>query len=232
MGLPVGTARRTSGPRREALAVLAGVSVDCSVRLEQGRAFASSVQVCAALTRALQLSDIEQEHFLRLAGHATGGGRINEPVPVSMRRLVERTKDRAVAVFDGWWSLLTWAVLLGRLSQLRAHERSILRPHFVGFPTVTTAERATPSPSTSMVADLHRSADRCPDEPHLRELPTRLQELSASSCDLWQRHEIAKHGPMTKVIEHPDGGWLDLDCDILTTQRGVLRVAVYGGTGQ
>jgi DNA-binding XRE family transcriptional regulator len=53
-GLPAHTARRTSGLRREEPAVLAGVSADRIVRMEQGQASAPSAQVCAALTCALR----------------------------------------------------------------------------------------------------------------------------------------------------------------------------------
>ena len=59
-GLPAHTARRTQGMRREELAVLAGISIDYIVRLEQGRASTPSAQVCVALARALQLFDTEQ----------------------------------------------------------------------------------------------------------------------------------------------------------------------------
>jgi transcriptional regulator with XRE-family HTH domain len=49
------TARRTPGLRREELALLAGVSVDYLVQLEQGRAARPSAPVVAALSRALRL---------------------------------------------------------------------------------------------------------------------------------------------------------------------------------
>ena len=62
VGLPANAARRTQGLRREELAVLAGVSIDYIVRLEQGRASTPSAQVCVALARALQLSDTEQAY--------------------------------------------------------------------------------------------------------------------------------------------------------------------------
>ncbi len=232
VGLPAGTTRRTSGLRREELAVLAGVSVDYIVRLEQGRASAPSAQVCAALTRALQLNDTEQEHFFRLAGHATGGGRINRLVPASIRRLVERTSDRPVAIFDAMWSLLIWnpmwAALMGDPSRLREQERNILRLHFLGLGNCHVRRSGgTVAFDASMVADLRRSAGRYPDEPQLRELIARLHERSEVFRDLWQRYEIAEHGAMTKVIDHPGVGRLDLDCDVLSTQRGDLRVVMY-----
>ncbi|MEV1011242.1 helix-turn-helix transcriptional regulator [Streptomyces sp. NPDC049881] len=231
-GLPANTSRRTSGLRREELAVLAGVSADYVVRLEQGRASAPSAQVCAALARALQLSDTEQEHLFRLAGHATGTGRISRLVPAGIRRLVERTPDRPVAVFDAMWTLLlwnpVWAALMSDPSRLREAERNVLWLHFAGLTDChVRATRGSMAFDASMVADLRRSAGRYPDDPELRRLVARLGEESAPFRELWRRHEIAEHGPTVKSIEHPDAGRLDLDCDVLTTHRGDLRIVLY-----
>jgi transcriptional regulator with XRE-family HTH domain len=43
--------RRAPGLRREELALLAGISIDYVIRLEQGRARTPSAQVCASLAR-------------------------------------------------------------------------------------------------------------------------------------------------------------------------------------
>lgn len=211
---------------------MAGVSADYIVRLEQGRSAAPSAQVCAALARALQLSDAEQEHLLRLAGHATGGGRISRLVPSSIRRLVERDGDRPVAVFDAMWSLLLWnpmwAALMGDPSQLRESERNVLWLHFAGISDCHVRRSGeTEAFDASMVADLRRSTGRYPDEPQLHHLIARLNEESASFRELWQRHEVAEHGPTAKTIAHPGVGRLDLDCDILSTQRQDLRIVMY-----
>ncbi|MDX6738572.1 helix-turn-helix transcriptional regulator [Actinocorallia sp. A-T 12471] len=230
--LPANSARRTSGLRREELAVLAGVSVDYGVRLEQGRASAPSAQVCGALARALRLTDAEQEHLFRLAGHATGGGRVNRLVPASIRRLVERSADRPVAVFDAGWTHLLWnpmwAALMGDPTSLPEGERNVLWLHFVG-PSDCRVRRSTATTAfdASMVADLRRSVGRYPDDHSLRQLVDKLSARSARFSALWQRHEIAEHGPALKTIDHPDVGSLELDCDILTTQRGDLRVVMY-----
>lgn len=231
-GLPTNTARRTSGLRREELAVLAGMSVDYIVRLEQGRAFAPSAQVCAALARALQLTDTEQEHLFRLAGHAGGDGRVSRLVPMSIRRLVERATDRPVAVFDATWTLLLWnpmwAALMGDPSSLREAERNVLWLHFAGLSDCHVSRSSgTEAFDASMVADLRRSVGRYPDDEPLHQLVARLNAKSERFRELWQRHEIAEHGPALKTIDHPDVGRLDLDCDILTTQRGDLRIVMY-----
>ena len=69
-GLPAGLSRRTRGLRREELALLAGISVDYLIRLEQGRAANPSPQVLAALSRALRLTAQERDLLYTLAGQA------------------------------------------------------------------------------------------------------------------------------------------------------------------
>lgn len=231
-GLPANTTRRTKGLRREELAVLARVSVDYIVRLEQGRASAPSAQVCAALAQALQLGDTEQEHLFRLAGHAAGTGRISQLVPASIRRLVERTRERPVAVFDAMWNLLLWnplwAALNGDPSQLREADRNLLWLHFTSASDCHLyGPDSAEALDASLVADLRRSAGRYPEDPQLRQLAARLDETSEQFSTLWQRHEIAEHGPTIKRIVHSEVGPLDLDCDILTVQRHDLRIVMY-----
>src|SRR5690349_4550261 len=67
VGLLDGPRRRTTGLRREEVAMLAGMSVDYVVRLEQGRSSQPSTQLLGALARALRLTEDERDHLFRLA---------------------------------------------------------------------------------------------------------------------------------------------------------------------
>src|SRR2546423_14081969 len=67
----IGNRRRVHGLRREEVAMLAGVSSDYYVRLEQGRDQHPSPQVLDALARALQLDDDATAHLHRLANPPT-----------------------------------------------------------------------------------------------------------------------------------------------------------------
>ena len=91
-GLPTGRARRVPGLRREEVALLAGVSVDYYVRLEQGRERSPSAQVLDALAEALRLDDDARHHVFRLAGLA--------PRPVSARP--DRVAQHLLQLMDGW----------------------------------------------------------------------------------------------------------------------------------
>lgn len=231
-GLPVKSGRRTPGLRREELAVLSCVSVDYIVRLEQGRAVNPSVQVCAALAQALRLDDAEQEYLFRLAGHVTGGGRMSRLVPASIRRLVDRTDDRPVAVFDAMWNLLMWnplwAALMGDPTPVREEERNLLWLHFTG---ASDCHLFGPDNQedldASLVGDLRRSAGRYPDDEKLQRLVNRLSDSAPQFRKFWDQHAVHEHAPNIKRVLHSSVGQMELDCDILTTQRQDLRIMMY-----
>src|SRR3984957_6963785 len=67
-GVPHIGRRRVPGLRRDEVSLLAGVSTDYYVRLEQGRDRNPSPQVLASLARALQLDDEATAHLHALAG--------------------------------------------------------------------------------------------------------------------------------------------------------------------
>src|SRR6478735_7475730 len=66
VGLPAHGVRRVPGLRREEVALLAGISADYYLRLEQGRDRNPSVQVLEALASVLQLDDTAAAYLLRL----------------------------------------------------------------------------------------------------------------------------------------------------------------------
>ncbi|WP_033195909.1 helix-turn-helix domain-containing protein, partial [Streptomyces xiaopingdaonensis] len=66
--LPVTGPRRVPGLRREEVALLAGVSADYYVRLEQGRERTPSAQVLDSLAAVLRLDEDGRRHLFRLAG--------------------------------------------------------------------------------------------------------------------------------------------------------------------
>src|SRR3954465_2281016 len=105
-GMPAGQ-RRTPGLRREEVALLAGVSTDYYVRLEQGRERHPSPQVIGALAKVLQLDD-EAVSYLR--GLAEPG-----PVRTPVR---EYAAAGLVALLRAWPR--TPALVYGRYMDLLA----------------------------------------------------------------------------------------------------------------
>src|SRR3954470_14251083 len=109
--VPVIGRRRVAGLRREEVAMLAGLSTDYYVRLEQGRERHPSVQVIDALARALLLEDDAIAHLHELA----------RPVPGRSRRTArsQRVSPRLLRMMNDWHR--TPAVILGRCLNVLAH---------------------------------------------------------------------------------------------------------------
>ncbi len=223
--------RRASGLRREELALLAGISIDYLVRLEQGRVGTPSAQVCAALARALQLADAEQAYLFRLAGHADDRARIPRVVPASVRRIIAQLDGHAVAVYDAMWTLLSWnplwAALFGDPSGLDDRARNTVWRHFTGGATrVRQAPEEARAFENSAVADLRATTGRYPHDPDLAALVRDLSRIEAFAA-LWDRRLVTEHQQSRKTVVHPEVGEVDIDCDVLATQRSDLRVVVF-----
>jgi transcriptional regulator with XRE-family HTH domain len=79
VGIRGGGLRRVPGLRREEVAMLAGISPDYYLRLEQGRDRNPSVQVLQALARVLYLDADATAHLIGLARHRLRAGRRHRP---------------------------------------------------------------------------------------------------------------------------------------------------------
>jgi transcriptional regulator with XRE-family HTH domain len=232
-GLPADSARRTQGLRREELALLAGISVDYLVRLEQGRATNPSTQVLAALSRALRLTVSERDHLYTVAGHApprTSAMATN--VTPSVQRLVDRLADLPVAVYDPAWTIITWnaawAALMGDPSAASGRDRNLLWRTFTGKSTrVRKSQDEADDFETNAVADLRRAAGTYPDDAGLRQLVDDLQQASPRFARLWAERMVNMTGSGSKTIVHPQVGPITLDCDVLTVTGSDLRLVVY-----
>ena len=81
VGLPAGGRRRVPGLRREELAMLAGISPNYYVRLEQGHDRRPSAQVVEALARALRLDKDATGHLYFLSYPGPSPGRSDDERP-------------------------------------------------------------------------------------------------------------------------------------------------------
>jgi transcriptional regulator with XRE-family HTH domain len=235
VGVPVGTRRRATGLRREELAGLAGISVDYLTRLEQGRATSPSVQVVESLARALRVSDAERDLLFRLAGHATPGlDVVSSRITPSVQRLLDRLANTPVAVYDATWTLLVanapYDALMGPTTSWHGIERNSVWRHLVGpgSRAVHTAEQKREF-EAGLVADLRMTAARYPNDERLKQLIHELATQSSRFEKLWEAGAPVPHQDFGrhKVIDHPDVGYITLDCDTLVVAANDLRIMIY-----
>ncbi|KRE63661.1 XRE family transcriptional regulator [Nostocoides sp. Soil756] len=237
-GLPAGSRRRVPGLRREEVALLAGVSVDYVVRLEQGRGPHPSEQVVAALCRALRLGDDERDRVFRLAGvEPPRSGRIDVRVRPSVLRLLERFTDLPSLVQSAKGDILAWnamsSALTGDWSALRPERRNQLRLRFLPDPSdpprsaVGGSGEERAATARQSVASLRSAAARYPDDPGLRRLLADLLAGSAEFRHLWETAEAGAWRSHTKTVLHPALGELVLECDTLHLPDSDQLLIVY-----
>jgi transcriptional regulator with XRE-family HTH domain len=220
-GLADGPRRRTAGLRREELAMLAGMSVDYVVRLEQGRSTQPSTQLLGALARALRLSDDERAHLFHLAGHQPppGNGALARS---GLLRMLDLLGDAPASVLSDLGEILAQnrgsRLLLGD----QTGHRGVRRYQSYRWFTDPAARGVHPpeeaeNHSRLIVADLRAVAGRRHDDPVVTGLIERLKAESADFRERWAAHEVAVRRGNRKTMMHPKVGRVELDCETLLT---------------
>jgi transcriptional regulator with XRE-family HTH domain len=226
VGLPRFGRRRVPGLRREELAMLAGVSTDYLVRLEQGRDHHPSMQVVDALARALQLDEHATAHLHALA----------QPAPARARRKPkpERAPEGIVQLLASW--PVTPALVHGRLMDVLAANplAHTLAPIYTPGVNLVRATFLDPGvrelygkgwlkTAQSVVAHMRTQVGVQPEDPRLEELVGELSVRSEEFRRMWARHDVQPRasGGIT-TIEHPQVGRLELRYE---------KLAIAGGEG-
>jgi transcriptional regulator with XRE-family HTH domain len=232
VGIADGPRRRTTGLRREEVAMLAGMSVDYVVRLEQGRSSQPSTQLLAALARALRLSDDERDHLFHLAGHqpppADGVARLAR---AGLMRMLDLLGDTPALVLSDLGEVLAQnraAILLtGDHTGFSGDQRYVVYRWFTDPATRAVCPPEEQGPrACQLVADLRAAAGRRAGDPTIAGFVDRLQTASGEFRRLWAEHEVAVRRADRKTLLHPRVGRMVLDCETLVTpdQRQKLLV--------
>jgi transcriptional regulator with XRE-family HTH domain len=205
-----------SGLRREELAMLAGISPNYYLRLEQGRDRRPSVQVIDALARALQL-DADATAFL----HSLARPEPERPerprherAPTSIEWLIGSWRNTAAFVHDRHMAILAANRLALALSPALRPGASAVRAVFME-PAMRTLYDDWEDAAQSTVARLRVLVGRDVDDPPLCDL---VRDLAAHSEDfrrLWARHDIDVTTPAPRVYRHPVVGRLELHPELL-----------------
>ncbi|MCX4564474.1 helix-turn-helix transcriptional regulator [Streptomyces phaeochromogenes] len=224
-GLPAGPRRRVPGLRREEVALLAGVSVDYYIRLEQGRAETPSLNVLRAVARVLGLGPIAQEHLFRLAQP----DREPEPERLVIRRGVTdllNAMSEVPAFLAGRGQEILYANLLGEA----------LLPSSYPGPTRNAASHVFLSPDArsyyvdwrkvaeETVATLRHEYGKYPGDAFLKNLVAELSAASSEFSELWEQHDVQLKPSGLLRIHHPIAGRLNLNYEFLITGESELIV--------
>ncbi|WP_033822422.1 helix-turn-helix domain-containing protein [Kitasatospora sp. MBT63] len=211
VGLPEHGRRRVPGLRREEVALLAGVSADYYVRLEQGRERSPSPQVVEAVAQALRLGPESADHLHRLclAASQRPRGRARPTVDPHLVRLM-----------DGWAH--TPAFVVGpALDVLAANAvAAALHSGFERFDNLARLVFTDPAgrgfyrdwerAARSCAAELRAAFGHDPGSARIAELVGELSRGSEEFAELWERHEVGGKAQDVKRLRHPAVGDLEI----------------------
>lgn len=242
VGMPSGPRRRTPGLRREEVAVLAHISTEYYVRLEQGRAPRPSGEVLTAVSAALRLTATETDHLHLLAGAAPPTtGLHRRDVRTSILTLLDRLPGTAAIVLSATFEVLACnalaAALMEDFSLLEPDERNLARRAFLDHhsPVVLYGLTDLAEFRQHVVTDLHATLARYPDDPAVRDLVDDLRAGDPDFARLWERRDVRAPRMLTKTFRHPVVGDVTVDCDTMTLsdrdQHLVLYTAPPGSRG-
>ncbi|MEV4835892.1 helix-turn-helix transcriptional regulator [Nonomuraea sp. NPDC049486] len=211
VGLPEDGRRRVPGLRREEVAMLARISVDYYLRLEQGRERRPSPQVLDALSDALLLDDDGRLHLYRIGG----------VIPPPRRQgSIEQAAPQLLALAELWDR--TPALLLGRAYDVLAANTlgravfdhlqpgtNLLLTIFLD-PSVRSFYIDWEKAAANVVAGFRFLEGAWPHDPRIQEVLRTAMENSREFADLWRRRDARGKSDAAKVLLHPDVGELTL----------------------
>jgi transcriptional regulator with XRE-family HTH domain len=213
IGMPdLGGRRRVPGLRREEVAMLAGVSADYYVRLEQGRDQHPSEQVIEALGRALQLDDDGIAHLRRLAAPTARRRRASrrpERVPPGILELLGSLDTTPAYVYGRYMDVLAANPLATALVPYYRVGVNLVRTAFLD-PMIEETHGDRERVTEMTVAALRALTGPDVDDPRLEELVGELSVRSERVRRLWARHDVRPKRSGRSRIDHAQVGELDL----------------------
>jgi transcriptional regulator with XRE-family HTH domain len=230
VGLPDYGRRRVPGLRREELAMLAGVSADYYVRLEQGRDQHPSEQVVEALARALQLDDDAAAHLHELTRPAPRRRRRPasrvERVRPGMLRMIEQFTSNPAFIHGRRMDVLAANELSLALNPHCAPPNNIIRAFFLEEDRMRELYPDFDTIAGETVAALRASVGGDLDDPALTDLVGELSLKSERFRKLWARHDVRDKADGDKRFQHPLVGPVELRYESLSIPGSAGQVLV------
>ena len=223
-GIPQFGIRRVSGLRREEVAMLAGISADYYLRLEQGRDRNPSVQVLESLARVLQLDEAGTAYLLSLGADQPRRPRRRvrrETAPSGIRKLLD-TLMLPAFVEGRYLDVLAANSLAMTVSPRMKTGRNRLRDVFLD-PAEQALFPEWEGATAALIAGFRDSVGTDTDDPRFIELVGELSLASDRFRKLWARHDVALRSGASVTLNHPQVGELTLN-------REKLEIA--GSAGQ
>jgi transcriptional regulator with XRE-family HTH domain len=211
VNLPATGHRRVPGLRREEVALLAGVSADYYIRLEQGRERTPSGQVLDALAAALRLDEDGRLHLFRLVGLGPRARAAAVPgrVEPSLLALMDTWPHNPAIVYNRAYDVLASNAIADALFHGWTHSRNLMHVVFTD-PAARAFYRDWHDVARNSVAGFRLGHGVAPDDPRVRQVLTELLDGSPEFAELWARHDARGKARERKRFEHREVGPLTL----------------------
>ncbi|MEJ2864131.1 helix-turn-helix transcriptional regulator [Actinomycetospora flava] len=207
-GLPPEHGRRVAGLRREEVALLAGVSTDYLVRLEQGRERHPSRQVLVSVARALQLDEDATTHLLRIGFPEV----LPERAPVTavsqeLRRLMDQMPASPAFVVGPGQDVLAANALARALYSPFSRFDNLLRMIFLD-PAAPDFYLDWEQIAHTAVRNLRALSTEAAER--TEQVVGALSVRSPAFATWWASHDVGPRTTETKRFRHPEVGELSV----------------------
>jgi len=185
--------------------MLAGISSDYYLRLEQGRDHHPSAHVLNALARALQLDEHATAHLHSLSQPTVARRRTGESerAPESVTRLIASWSTTPAFVQGRHMDVLAANALASAVSPVFSPGVNIVQATFLDPEVRRLVGDDWDTITHNAVARLRALAGSDVDDPRLGELVGELSARSERFRSLWARHDIEVGGTPAYTFNHP-----------------------------
>lgn len=210
VGLPNAGPRRLSGLRREEVAMLAGIGASWYTWIEQGRAKNVSPNILTAISKTLELSDVQHQYMMRLAGYAVPRPRLpledDHELGLSA---VDGFLPNPAYVLDCYWNISVANRAAIRLLGIEGRRTNYLELLF-DHPEAADRFPHWEQEAADEVAYFRAWSAEMLGDTKLDALVARLRNRSPTFANLWDRYHVSDELPTVQTLNHPDLGRVSL----------------------
>ncbi len=227
VGLLDGGDRRVPGLRRDEVALLAGVSTDYYIRLEQGRERNPSEQVLRAIAAALRLDGAAAGHLFRLGLPVFAAAAAAPAVAPELVRLMHGMRDVPAFVVGAAQDVLAANAMACELYRGFARYDNLLRMIFLD-PFAREFYVDWDKAAHTAVGNLRASSSQFPQDERIERIVGELGVRSPAFAGLWARYEVRPRVQEDKHFRHPRVGEVRLHFEALAvTSAPGQHLSVY-----
>ncbi|ANJ28560.1 helix-turn-helix transcriptional regulator [Agromyces aureus] len=210
VGLRLGIERRrVDGLRREEVAILAGISTEYYLRLEQGRETHPSDQVLDALARALRLDDDARRYLHELAQPSPEPRADADVVDEHVQWLIDSWPSTAAVVHNRYLDVLATNALARALSPNYRVGANNLESLLID-PADRALHEGWEGLTARSVALFRSMFGQRSHDARLRTMVDDLSSRSERFRELWRRNDVIQVTDGVHELRHPDAGALTL----------------------